>query len=117
MVSSRLRELMLAAEGAGELEGDAVRRGAADHPVCGDRVQLSVRFDGDAVAELRWRASGCPATMAVAALAARALVGCPEPRWPEALRAAITAHGGLAAHERHAEGLVLRALAAARGSG
>ncbi len=116
MVGSRLRELMLAAEGAGELDGDAVRRGNAEHPVCGDRVQLSVRFEGDAIADLRWLATGCPASMAVAALAARTLVGQAESTWPDALRAAIEAYGGLTATERHAEGLVLRALAAARAS-
>jgi len=116
MVGSRLRELMLEAAGAGELEGEAVCQGSAEHPVCGDQVQISVRFDGDTIADLRWLASGCPAAVAVAALAARALVGSAEPQWAESLRVAIVAHGGLAAHERHAEGLVLRALAAAHGS-
>lgn len=115
MVASRLREVMLEAALAGELEGDSVCQGSAEHPVCGDRVQLSVRFDGDIIADLRWLASGCPASMAVAALAARTLKGSAEPQWAESLRAAIDDHGGLAAHERHAEGLVLRALAAAHG--
>ena len=74
-----------------------------------------MRFAGDAVAELRWRAVGCPATMAVATLASTALSGRPVADCAAALRDALAQHGGLAAHERHAEGLILRALAMAHG--
>lgn len=97
---------------AGDLGGDGVRRGEAGHPVCGDEVRFAARFDGDRFGELRWRACGCPATMAVVALAASVLPGTRVAAAATALRSAIQAHGGLEAHERHAEGLVLRALAA-----
>ncbi|MBL8726894.1 MAG: iron-sulfur cluster assembly scaffold protein [Planctomycetes bacterium] len=113
MVSAPLRQLLLAAEGAGELAGDDVRRGAAEHPVCGDRVEVFVRTRGGRIDELRWRASGCPAAMAVTALAAKVLTGTAAPAAAATLHAAIDAHGGLAVHERHAEALVGRALAAA----
>lgn len=113
MVGQRLREVMLAAHGAGELSGEGVHRGAAEHPVCGDRVQLSLRLDGEAIVELRWRAAGCPAAMAVAALAAQALTGAARAGAAATLQRAIEVHGGLARHERHAEALVMRALAAA----
>jgi NifU-like protein involved in Fe-S cluster formation len=113
MVSAPLKQVLLAAEGAGELEGADVQRGAAEHPVCGDRVELSLRTAAGRVVELRWRATGCPAAMAVAALAAKALAGTTAAAARSTLQAAIAAHGGLAPHERHAEALVARALAAA----
>lgn len=113
MVSARLKQLLADAEFAGDLSGDDVRRGAADHPVCGDRVELSVRTAAGRIEAVRWRASGCPASMAVAALAARVLPGTEPARAAAALRSAIAAHGDLEAHERHAEALVARALAAA----
>jgi NifU-like protein involved in Fe-S cluster formation len=113
MVGEALRAVLLAAEGAGLLEGGGVATGRADHPVCGDEVVLSVRLDGDRIAALRWQARACPAATAVAALAAKVLPGVQVVAAPATLRAAIGAHGGLAAHERHAEALLLRALAAA----
>lgn len=111
----RLREVLLAAAGMGDLTGPGVGSGHAEHPVCGDQVQLSVRRSDGRIAEVRWRASGCPASMAVAALAARVLVDVLAADAPTVLRTAIGEHGGLLPHERHAEALVLRALTAARG--
>ncbi|HEX6810505.1 MAG TPA: iron-sulfur cluster assembly scaffold protein [Planctomycetota bacterium] len=113
MVSEGLRQVLLAGEGVGELAGPGTGQGVADHPVCGDRVQLSVQHEAGTIRAVRWRAAGCPASMAVAALCAKVLVDVPVAQAPSALRSAIAAHGGLAAHERHAEGMVLRALAAA----
>ena len=85
----------------------------AEHAICGDRLQLSVRKEDGTIRAVRWRAAGCPASMAVAALCAKVLVDVPVAAAATALRSAIAAHGGLAAHERHAEGMALRALAAA----
>ena len=59
MVGAGLRALLLRGEGVGELEGGAL--GCAEHPVCGDRMELSVRVQGGRVQAVRWRASGCPA--------------------------------------------------------
>lgn len=115
MVGTGLRELLLRGEGVGVCDGPEARTGSAEHPVCGDVVQLSVRCRGDLVEQVRWRANGCPASMAVAALAAKVLVDVPRAEVPRLLREAIAAHGGLAAHERHAEAMVLKALAAAGG--
>lgn len=117
MVATGLREVLVRGEGAGECVGADAVVGTAEHPVCGDQVQLSLRLGNGAIVELRWRAAGCPASMAVAALAAKVLVGVPVAAAPAALRAAIVAHGGLAAAERHAEAMVLRALAQATGLG
>lgn len=113
MVDQRLRDVLLRAEGVGEFEGPGSAQGSADHPVCGDRVVLSVRREGAVLRSVRWRASGCPASMAVAALAAKVLVNVAAADAAAVLRSAIGAHGGLAAHERHAEGVTMRALAAA----
>jgi len=113
MVATGLRELLLRGDGVGVCDGPEARDGTAEHPVCGDVVQLSVRCRGELVDQVRWRANGCPASMAVAALAAKVLVAVPRADVPRVLREAIAAHGGLAAHERHAEEMVLRALAAA----
>ena len=113
MVSDALRRVMLAAEGAGELSGDDVHRGRAEHPVCGDVVQVDVRVTKGTVAELAWRATGCPACMAVAAAAPGGLRGVAVADAAVALRTRLTALGGLSAHERHAEKLLLRALESA----
>jgi NifU-like protein involved in Fe-S cluster formation len=126
MVSEQLRQVALRSEGVGEFVGASTGSGSAEHPSCGDRVELSVQFSAPPdhspvgprarLAGVRWRASGCPATMAVAALAAKALVDVAVGDAADVLRRAIAAHGGLAAHERHAEAIVLRALAAASGA-
>ena len=115
MVAAGLRELVERGEGAGELAGPGVTSGAAEHPVCGDVVELSVRADDDAVRAVRWRARGCPASMAVAALCSQALVDVPRGDVARALKDAIAAHGGLQRHEHHAEAMVLRALREALG--
>ena len=113
MVSPALRELMQRGELVGVCDGPEVRTGSAEHGVCGDQVQLSVRCRDGRLLEVRWLAQGCPATLAIAALAARTWTDLPHSEATDALSAAIAGHGGLAAHERHAAALVLRALAAA----
>jgi NifU-like protein involved in Fe-S cluster formation len=103
--------------GAGDLDEPGVGRGVASHPVCGDQLQLTVQCRADVVTAVRWRAAACPATTAVAALAAEVLPGVAIAAAPAALRAAIAALGGLGPTERHAEALLLRAFAAATGGG
>lgn len=117
MVAAALRLLLGRNERVGECAGAGVRSGVAEHPVCGDQVQLSVRLEAGRLLDVRWRAAGCPASMAVAALAADVLVGVAIGDAASTLRTAVAAHGGLAAAERHAEALVLRALAQATGVG
>jgi nitrogen fixation NifU-like protein len=114
VVSDKLRALMIEGAGAGELAGASVRHGRAEHAVCGDVVELSVRTEGVRIADLRWRANGCPASMAVAALAAKVLPGTDLAEAEATLHAGVVAHGGLLPHERHAERLLLAALSAAR---
>lgn len=114
MVSEALRRVMIAAEGAGDLGGGAVLRGRAEHPVCGDVVSIDVRWAGDVIEDLAWRASGCPACVAVAATAPSALRGVSRDDAPASLRRRLDQLGGLAPHERHAEKLLLEALGRAR---
>lgn len=112
-MSAALRDLMLAAQGAGQLDGAGVRRGRAEHPVCGDVIALDVRWEGEVIADLAWQARGCPACMAVAA-AAPGLRGVSFAAAGDSLHRRLEQLGGLAPHERHAERLLLCALDRAR---
>lgn len=110
MVTPALREVMRAAQGAGELAGDDVARGRAEHPVCGDVVELTWRMRDGVFLESAWRASGCPATLAVAAVAYEILPGLKPAEVGAALHARLEQLGGLGRHEQHAEAMWLRAL-------
>ncbi|GAB4141721.1 MAG: hypothetical protein Fur0037_08670 [Planctomycetota bacterium] len=110
MVAGSLRNVMLAADGAGVLERPDARTGSAEHPSCGDRVEIDIALDGDEISDLRWRARGCPASLAVAAAARGALVGASVRDAPALLQRRIESLGGLANHERHALPLFLSAL-------
>jgi nitrogen fixation NifU-like protein len=46
-----------------------------DNPMCGDRVQVFVRRDGDAIAEVGFEARGCAISVASADLMAETVVG------------------------------------------
>lgn len=116
MVSDGLREVLERGDGVGELHGENAASGFAEHAICGDQVQMSVRATGGQLHEVRWRASGCPASMAIAALAAEVLRGVAIADVDAVLHEAITTRGGLKRHEHHAERMVLRALHEALGS-
>jgi NifU-like protein involved in Fe-S cluster formation len=111
-VKPPLQQLASTAEGAGELGGDGVVSGRAEHPVCGDEVEITWRLATGVIADLRWRARGCPATLAVAAAASSALRGVALRDARSTLRRRLASLGDLAVHERHAEALFLRALGA-----
>ncbi len=114
-MNDALRQRLLAADGAGALTGDDVLRGRATHPVCGDEIELDVRLDTGCIDDLAWRASGCPACMAVVAVARAAVRGHPPVDAGARLRQRLQRLGGLAPHERHAERLWNAALASALG--
>ena len=90
-----------------------VATGRAEHPICGDVVEVDVRIDAGRILDLRWRANGCPATHAVAACAHGALPGSEVAAAAMTLRRALATLGDLAAAERHAEALFGRAFTAA----
>lgn len=112
-MSEALRAVARAATGAGSLAGAGVCRGRAGHPVCGDELELDLRVRDGVVAELAWRARGCPATLAVAACLHGAWVGAAIGDARARLESQLGRLGGLAAHERHALELALRSLAQA----
>jgi NifU-like protein involved in Fe-S cluster formation len=113
MVGPALRQLLLEAPGAGSLAGPGVLTGAAEHPVCGDVVEVDLRLAGGCIDALAWRAQGCPASLAVAAAAATSLPGVASTAVASALRQRLQQLGDLGEHERHAERLVLDAVRAA----
>ena len=105
-----LRQVMLAADGAGELATVPVATGSAEHPVCGDLLELDFELQDGFVRDLAWRAEGCPATVAVAAAARDALRGEKFERAEEVMRRRLAELGGLDDGETHALALFLRAL-------
>lgn len=105
-----LRQVMLAADGAGELATDSVATGIAEHPICGDLLELDFDVQGGIVRDLAWRAQGCPATVAVAAAARAALCGERFEQAEEIMRRRLAELGGLDDAESHALALFLRAL-------
>lgn len=117
MAGEALRRLANLAPGAGALEGPDVFCGSASHPVCGDQLEVTVRMQGGRIDAMRWRASACPATLAVAAAAVDVVAGADAASLQGVIRARLAALGDLAPHERHAEQLLLRALRSAMGAG
>jgi nitrogen fixation NifU-like protein len=57
----------------GELEGAS--QAAGHNPMCGDRVSVYVRMDGDRVAEVRFTGNGCAISKASASLMTEAVAG------------------------------------------
>lgn len=56
------------------LEGE-VLVGDAYNPVCGDRLRLYLRMDGERVGEAAFQAQGCPAAIAAGSMATELLRG------------------------------------------
>ena len=48
---------------------------AADNPLCGDQIDLSVRFDGDRVADIAFDGTGCSISQAAASMLCEAAAG------------------------------------------
>lgn len=118
MVSPQLRALAAKAPGAGRLNEEQVvgarcATGRAEHPVCGDEVEVDLACDAGRIQALAWRARGCPATYAVAAAAHEALVGWVLAGAQDRLRQALAQRGDLGPAERHAEAMFVRAFEAA----
>jgi nitrogen fixation protein NifU and related proteins len=54
---------------------DANRHAEGHNPLCGDRLSLSVRLDGDRIADLRFEGKGCAISTASASLMTEAVKG------------------------------------------
>ena len=83
------------------------------NPVCGDVLRLSVRLDGDVIAEARFKAQGCVPALAAASALTDMLVGKSLTVVKEISAAEISAAlGGLPPASFHAAELCRAALAA-----
>jgi NifU-like protein involved in Fe-S cluster formation len=84
-----------------------------ENPACGDTLELSLRLDGDRIADIRFRAKGCVAAMAcgsaITELAKGKSVGAARVIRREDLLEKI---GGLPEASGHAGALAMEALAA-----
>lgn len=83
------------------------------NPACGDIMRLSVRFEGDCVAEVGYKTRGCTASIAIGSAMAEWMMG----RTRAELRAVKgpdleEAVGGLPPESRHAAVLCLDAIMA-----
>lgn len=56
---------------------DATRTADGDNPLCGDRITLYVRLDGDVVADIGFQGKGCAISQASASLMTGAVKGKP----------------------------------------
>jgi tRNA-specific 2-thiouridylase len=100
----------------GEL-ADAPHSGAAGGAACGDLVRISVRVEGDKVAEAGFDASGCGAALAAGSAAVCLLQGRPLLEAARLTAEDIASElGGLSASKRHAAELAAEALHRALGS-
>jgi nitrogen fixation protein NifU and related proteins len=98
---------------AGELPG-ADADVTVENPVCGDVLQLMLRVEQGRVAEARFKAQGCVATMACASLLTELIQG----RATEGLKTferqeLVDGLGGLSNETMHASHLAVEALRAA----
>ena len=67
---------------------DGANRDAKGHnPLCGDRLTLAVRVDGDRIAEIRFEGSGCAISKASASLMTEAVKGRPVAETEQLFRA------------------------------
>ena len=74
MFSERLLDHFKNPRNVGELGPPAVTV-EVSNPVCGDILRLSVRFDGDRVAEARYKVRGCTASIAAGSALTEWLAG------------------------------------------
>lgn len=110
MYSERLLDRFRNLRNAGEASPPALTV-RVENPVCGDVLRLSVRLEGELVAEARFQAQGCPPSIAAGSVVAEWLEGR---TLEEAARLSATeveqALGGLPAASRHAAALALDAV-------
>jgi nitrogen fixation NifU-like protein len=102
MYSALLLEHFQNPRNVGELTAPAVTV-EVSNPACGDILRLSARFDGDRVAEARYRTRGCTASIAAGSALTVWMAGKSRAEL-RALRAdeIEEAVGGLQAESKHA---------------
>lgn len=87
------------------------------HPVCGDILRLSARFEGEKAVEVRYKARGCTASIAAGSALTEWMTGKSRAELaavrPEDIEAAV---GGLGAESRHAARMCADAVRALLGA-
>jgi nitrogen fixation NifU-like protein len=85
------------------------------NPACGDILKLSVLFDGDRIAEARYRVRGCTASIAAGSVLTEMIVGTKRAALGSISAADLEDRlGGLPAESRHAAVLCIDGLKAMR---
>ena len=110
MFSETLMDNFQSPRNVGEIP-DADAEAEAENPVCGDRLHVWLRVDGDSVTEVRWRAEGCApaiaATSAMSELVRGRTVTSARALDRQDIEEAL---GGLPARKAHAAALALAGL-------
>ena len=104
----------LAREAVGlDLLAEATHEAAGENPVCGDRIAIAAGVEAGRIERLCFRATACPACVAVASCASIAFEGAPFPLQAASarLRREVEVRGGLTRFEEHAFELVTEVLA------
>jgi nitrogen fixation NifU-like protein len=110
MYSERLLDHFRNPRNVGELPPPAVTV-EVSNPVCGDILRLSVRFEGDAAAEVRYKVRGCTASIAAGSALTEWLCGKSRPEMAAVSAAVVEeAAGGLRAESKHAAVLCVDAV-------
>ena len=101
----------------GELPPPAVTV-AVMNPACGDILRLSVEWRGDVVAQVRYKARGCTASIAAGSALTELLQAKPRAEIPAITAADVeTAVGGLIPESKHAAVLCIDAVKKLLGAG
>jgi nitrogen fixation NifU-like protein len=96
----------------GELAPPAVTV-EVSNPICGDILRLSVRFDGDRIAEARFKVRGCVASIAAGSALTELVVGRGKSELASLIKEDVeSAVGGLSNESKHAAVLCVDAVRA-----
>jgi nitrogen fixation protein NifU and related proteins len=110
MYSDKLLDHFQNPRNAGELKAPALTVEVAN-PACGDILRLSVRFEADTVAEVRYKTRGCTASIAAGSALTEWMSGRTRAELSELTPAVIEeALGGLRPESRHAAALCVAAV-------
>src|SRR6266540_4116635 len=102
MYSERLLEHFRNPRNVGELPPPAVTV-EVSNPACGDILRLSVRFEGDRAAEVRYKVRGCTASIAAGSALTEWIAGKTRAELGSFRTASVEeALGGLHAESKHA---------------
>ena len=105
MYSQRLLEHFQNPRNVGDLQPPAVTV-EVTNPVCGDILRLSVRFEGQVAAEVRYKTRGCTASIAAGSALTEWIAGKTRAELARIKPAVVEeAVGGLEPESKHAAGL------------